>query len=440
MRLEPSSYSTLAGQLPDHEYKAEQNEREINSFLLDLERPLDNAAYQSRLSDLEAGVPGFLEKLQALPESQGQIFFDALKLAPVGPKTATGCACWIAKKVAHRALRLLYECSEDDLLKVEKELIKLSGDFEAGTGDVLRLSNALAHYLLYARSRELADVYREDKCSLASLNRVTRKKLDRVFDEDSNCYEVTAPLKTDYIVLVKFPGRKNGIAAPGYRTERELTARFAQKYPGLPCRSPWPEKGILSKVIECMPQPYEPSEKAIGVVARHCASGLFGARIMVVSDGVKVATAIVSGARHLYPLESSDLSWRFSSTLSDRCAPTKDKSELGGALAYGFVRSADDERGLAQRASRVRDVTCRGTVKVHLMVYSFLFERLRIEIPEGLPRAPSDLLTEAHFDVGYSYCTLIRRLHERLLEADEKTRGAITRRGGTMTGGTRSAS
>ncbi len=141
---------------------------------------------------------------------------------------------------------------------------------------------------------------------------------------------------------------------------------------------------------------------------------------MVVSDGVKVATAIVSGARHLYPLESSDLSWRYSLKLLDRCAPTKDKSKFGGSAAYGFVRQSNDERGLAQRASRVREFTSRGTVNVHLMVYSFLFERLGIRIPAGLPRAPSGLLTEAHFGVGHSYCTLIRKFAERLSEADEK--------------------
>ena len=57
---------------------------------------------------------------------------------------------------------------------------------------------------------------------------------------------------------------------------------------------------------------------------------------------------------------------------------------------------------------------------MHLMVYSFLFARLDIEIPEGLPRVPSGLLTEEHFGVGHSYCTLIRRFGERLSEADEK--------------------
>ena len=376
-------------------------------------------AYQRRLSDLDAGLPGFMEKLRDLPKSQSQIFFDALKLAPVGPKTATGCACWASKKVAHRALRLLYKCSEDDWLKAEKELIKLSGDFEAGTGDVLRLSNALAHYLLYAKSLERTEVYLKDGRSLAEITKVDRESCKWVYDADRHCYEVNALLETAYVVVVKVPGRKTGIAAPGYRAERELTARFAQKYPNLPGRSPWPEKGILSKVIECMPEPYEPSKTAFGVVARHCASGLFGARIMVVSDGVKVATAIVSGARHLYPLESVDLSWRYSLKLLDRCAPTIDKSELGGVCAYGFVRSAYDDRGLAQRATRLHHITCRGPVNDHLMVYSFLFERLDIEIPEGLPRAPPGLLTEEHFD-GHSYCTLMRHFGERLSKAGEK--------------------
>jgi hypothetical protein len=171
---------------------------------------------------------------------------------------------------------------------------------------------------------------------------------------------------------------------------------------------------VGGQVIECMPQPYEPSKTAFGVVARHCASGLFGARVMVVSDGVKVATAIVSGARHLYPLESSDLRWRYSLKLLNRCAPTKDKSELGGAPAYGFVRQSYDDRGLARRASKVRSFTSRGTVNEHLMVYSFVFERLKIKIPEGLPLAPPGLLTEEHFGVGHSYCTLIRHFGERL--------------------------
>ena len=135
---------------------------------------------------------------------------------------------------------------------------------------------------------------------------------------------------------------------------------------------------------------------------------------------MKVATAIVSGARHLYPLESSDLRWRYSLKLLDRCAPTKDKSELGGSSAYGFVRRSYNDRGLAQRATRVRDFTGRGKVDHHLMVYSFLFERLGIRIPAGLPRAPSGLLTEAHFGVGHSYCTLIQKFGERLSEAGEK--------------------
>ena len=54
------------------------------------------------------------------------------------------------------------------------------------------------------------------------------------------------------------------------------------------------------------------------------------------------------------------------------------------------------------------------------MVYSFLFARLEIEIPEGLPRAPSGLLTEEHFDGSHAYCTLIRDLGERLSEYEKK--------------------
>ena len=53
------------------------------------------------------------------------------------------------------------------------------------------------------------------------------------------------------------------------------------------------------------------------------------------------------------------------------------------------------------------------------MVYSFLFERLKIRIPAGLPRAPSGLLTKEHFGVGHSYCTVIRALGERLPARDE---------------------
>ena len=96
------------------------------------------------------------------------------------------------------------------------------------------------------------------------------------------------------------------------------------------------------------------------------------------------------------------------------------KSKLGGSPAYSFVRQSYDMRGMARRASRVRMHTCQGVVDLHLMVYSFLFERLDIKIPAGLPRAPPGLLTEAHFGVGHSYCTLIRRFGERLSEADEK--------------------
>ncbi len=356
--------------------------------------------------------------MRALPQSQ--IVYDALRLAPVGELTAGGCACWISKKEAQRALRLKYGCSPGDLCRAEKELIKLSGDFEASTGDVLRPSQALAHYALHSKALDLTEVFLEDGCSLASLPKSDRVKCDRVYDEDHNCYEVTASLETEYVVVVTVPGREIGIAAPGYGPERELTKRLGQVYANLRGCSPWPGQGIFADLIERMPNAYEPSETALAVVARHCASGLAGSRLLVMTDGVKVAAAIVSGARHLYPEKSVDLSWRWDWPLLNRCAPTKDKSKLGGAFAYGFVRSADDERGLAQRASRVRQFTSRGKVNEHLMVYSFLFERLEIRIPAGLPRAPSGLLTEAHFGVGHSYCTLISKFGERLSEADEK--------------------
>ena len=356
--------------------------------------------------------------MRDLPQSQ--IVFDALRLAPVDELTAGGCACWIGKKNAQRALLLTYGCSPDDLRKAEKELIELSGDFESSTGDTLRPSIALEHYVLHSKALDLTEVFLEDGRSLASLPKSERESCKLVYDADHNCYEVTALLKTEYVVVVTVPGRKNGIAAPGYGPERELTERLGQAYDELRGCSPWPGQGLFSKLIELMPNAYEPSETALAVVARHCGSGLAGSRLLVVTDGVNVAAAIVSGARHLYPDKSVDLSWRWDWPLLNRCAPTKDKSKFGGAPAYGFVRSADDERGLAQRASRVRDATCRGRVNEHLMVYSFLFERLGIEIPEGLPRAPPGLLTEAHFGVGHSYCTLFNRFGERLSEADER--------------------
>ena len=380
-----------------------------------MEAQLDEAAFLRRLSALD---PVWLAKVRDLPQSQ--IVFDALRLAPVDELTAGGCACWIGKKNAQRALLLTYGCSPDDLRKAEKELIELSGDFEASTGDTLRLSEALAHYVLHSTALDLTEVFLEDGRSLASLPKSERESCKLVYDADHNCYEVTALLKTEYVVVVTVPGRKNGIAAPGYGPERELTKRLGQVYDELRGCSPWPGQGIFQRLIELMSNAYEPSETALAVVGRHCASGLAGSRLLVVTDGVNVAAAIVSGARHLYPDKSVDLSWRWGWPLLNRCAPTKDKSKFGGSAAYGFVRQSNDERGLAQRASRVREFTSRGTVNVHLMVYSFLFERLGIRIPAGLPRAPSGLLTEAHFGVGHSYCTLIRKFAERLSEADEK--------------------
>ena len=397
------------------DYKATEDERRTNSFLLGVEVQLDEAAFLRRLSRLDQA---WLAKVRDLPQSQ--IVFDALRLAPVNARTAGGCACWIAKKNAQRALLLTYGCSPDDLRRAEGLLIKLSGDFEASTGDELRLSQALAHYVLHSRALGRADVFLEDGRSLASLTKAKREKCKLVYDADNNCYEVTALLRTEYVVVVTVPGRKNGIAAPGYGPERELTERLGQAYDELRGCSPWPGQGIFEELIKLMPNAYEPSETALAFVARHCASGLAGTRLLVVTDGVNVAAAIVSGARHLYPVKSVDLSWRHGWPLLNRCAPTKDKSKFGGAPAYGFVRSSDDERGLAQRASRVRDFTCRGTVNEHLMVYSFLFARLDIEIPEGLPRVPSGLLTEEHFGVGHSYCTLIQKFGERLSEADKR--------------------
>ena len=399
------------------DYKATEDERRTNSFLLGVEVQLDEAAFLRRLSALD---PVWLAKVRDLPQSQ--IVFDALRLAPVNARTAGGCACWIAKKNAQRALLLTYGCSPDDLRRAEGLLIKLSGDFEAGTGDVLRLSNALAQYLLYAKSLELADVYLENGSSLASLTWAERGKCDRVYDAEHHCYEVTALLHLcDYVVVVTVPGREIGIAAPGYGPERELTKRLGQVYDELRGCSPWPGQGIFQRLIELMSNAYEPSETAIAVVARHCASGLAGSRLLVVTDGVNVAAAIVSGARHLYPDKSVDLSWRWGWPLLNRCAPTKDKSKFGGSAAYGFVRQSNDERGLAQRASRVRQFTSRGKVNEHLMVYSFLFERLGIRIPAGLPRAPSGLLTEAHFGVGHSYCTMFNRFGERLEKKSRAT-------------------
>ena len=402
------------------DYEADKEERRTNSYLLTIEAPLDEAAFLRRLSALDSV---WLAKVRGLPESRRRIVLDALRLAPVGALTAGGCACWTAKKAAQRALRLIYGCPPGDLCRAEDELIKLTGDFEASTGDALRPSEALKHYVLHSKALDLTEVFLEDGRSLASLTSADRLKCDRVYDAAHNCYEATASLATEYVVVVTVPGRKNGIAAPGHGPERELTKRLGQAYDELRGCSPWPGQGIFAELIKLMPNAYEPSEKALAFVARHCASGLAGSRLLVVTDGVNVAAAIVSGARHLYPDKSVDLSWRWDWPLLNRCAPTKDKSKFGGAPAYGFVRSADDERGLAQRTSRVRQFTSRGKVNVHLMVYSFLFERLGIEIPEGLPRAPSGLLTEAHFG-DHSYCTVIRffvsRLGEQLPEARDE--------------------
>ena len=55
------------------------------------------------------------------------------------------------------------------------------------------------------------------------------------------------------------------------------------------------------------------------------------------------------------------------------------------------------------------------------MVYSFLFARLGIEIPEGLPLAPPGLLTEEHFGVGHSCCTVIRDFGDRLEKKSRAT-------------------
>ena len=58
---------------------------------------------------------------------------------------------------------LTYGCSADDLRKAEKELIELSGDFEASTGDTLRLSEALAHYVLHSTALDLTEVFLEGR-------------------------------------------------------------------------------------------------------------------------------------------------------------------------------------------------------------------------------------------------------------------------------------
>ena len=83
------------------------------------------------------------------------------------------------------------------------------------------------------------------------------------------------------------------------------------------------------------------------------------------------------------------------------------------------MRQSNDERGLAQRASRVRDFTCRGKVNEHLMVYSFLFERLGIEIPEGATRAPS-ACSPRRTSASATLIALYSPDLGSLLEADER--------------------
>ena len=248
------------------------------------------------------------EKLRRLPESQ--IFFRRTKARSTGPETATGCACWFPKRSRIVRLDYIYECSGGRTgSKRRRSSSSCRATSRPARGDVLRLSNALAHYLSGVESLELADVYREGQV----LSRVNYARgagkvrlgsfMQKAIVTKSRPYWK----KTKYVVVVKVPGRKTGIAAaPGYGPERELTARFAQKYPDFPGRSPWPGTGIFGRLEALMPDAYEPSETAFGVVARHCASGLAGTRIVVACDGSKVAVAQVSGARHLYPLESSD--------------------------------------------------------------------------------------------------------------------------------------
>ena len=75
------------------DYEADKEERRVNSYLLTIEKLLDEAAFLRRLSALD---PVWLAKVRDLPQSQ--IVFDALRLAPVDELTAGGCACWIGKK------------------------------------------------------------------------------------------------------------------------------------------------------------------------------------------------------------------------------------------------------------------------------------------------------------------------------------------------------
>ena len=83
LRLPTSPYSTLTGERPMSDYRADKDERDTNSFLLTMEAQLDEAAFLRRLSALD---PVWLAKVRDLPQSQ--IVFDALRLAPVDALTA----------------------------------------------------------------------------------------------------------------------------------------------------------------------------------------------------------------------------------------------------------------------------------------------------------------------------------------------------------------
>ena len=52
--------------------------------------------------------------------------------------------------------------------------------------------------------------------------RTRRESCKLVYDADNNCYEVTALLKTEYVVVVTVPGREAGIAAPGLHSDALL--------------------------------------------------------------------------------------------------------------------------------------------------------------------------------------------------------------------------
>ena len=357
-------------------------------------------------------IPSDLRRLYLKldPHSPGaRIFMHALSYAPPTPETFGVCVCLQAHQIAKALAVMDYGAAATK--EGMSDLNVAMGVAETHTGDPLKLSRALSHYIFQISSCSRDCFYRDVKLKKQLPGAVTGDfstgpcyVVDKgktiylppvVVGAPPRAYEVLSNigLYTLTVVFIDNPNGGKGLVGVPSDAEFEVTTDGLF---GVPVRSCWPHTPILGEIISREWFVRGPADGVGAVVLRHAVAGWGGTQLLVATNGTAVVVVSTNMSAELLWYDGRYPEHLLAPEWLRRCLPDFGSPGWGSTFAPEFhkdgrknvspsaVRNHQKLIGLALEAS--------GAVK---------------QLAPDWPRPKKGSAYTAASLIGRAYCTVV---------------------------------